>query len=217
MVRQELTQHGAVGQRHDERGKVGKEEKVPVDATVVSLLIGARLKQARRGRFTIEELAKASGVSAGRISQLERGSGNPSFETLWKLARALDEPLGAFFDGVDTNPGRMLVRRKEAKRLVVPRDGLVYELLTPDLQRSLEVFRIYIPPMFDKRANRITHIGEECIHLLSGKLTVYIADSVYDLEPGDTITYNPGMPHAVGNPSPTEPASVIAAVTPPSF
>src|SRR5579863_1958954 len=61
--------------------------------------LGELLKGARVGRFTIEQLAERSGVSAGRISQMERGLGNPSFATLSKVAAALEIPIGTFFAG----------------------------------------------------------------------------------------------------------------------
>src|SRR5438445_9848694 len=100
--------------------------------------LGELLRTARQGTFTIGELARRSGVSSGRISQIERGLANPSFQTLWKLATALEIPLGSFFQGPAAEP-RMVVRRGERKRLVVPHDELVYELLTPDLRGALEV------------------------------------------------------------------------------
>lgn len=194
-----------------------KSAQSPSPATAMSLMIGERIRQARSGRFTIEQLAKVAGVSSGRISQLEQGNANPSFDTLWKLARALDLPLGSFFDGVTADPGRMLVRKAENKQLRLPQDGLVYELLTPDLQGSLEVFKFFLPPLFDRSSHRITHIGEECMHLLSGAVTVFVAEQEFQLEAGDSITYNAALPHSIANTSPLEPASLIAAVTPPSF
>src|ERR1700733_379992 len=194
-----------------------KTSQGPNLATTMSSLIGERLRQARSGRFTIDQLAKEAGVSSGRISQLEQGNANPSFDPPWKLAHALDLPMGSFFDGVMTDPGRMLVRKDERKHLSLPKDGLVYELLTPDLQRSLEVFKFLLPPLFDRSSHRITHIGEECLHLLSGSVTVFVAEQEFALEAGDSITYNSALPHSIANKSPVGAASLIAAVTPPSF
>ena len=52
--------------------------------------LGQRLREARSGRFTVKELAAAAGVSAGLISEVERGQGNPSFRTLYRISQALD-------------------------------------------------------------------------------------------------------------------------------
>jgi transcriptional regulator with XRE-family HTH domain len=177
--------------------------------------LGAAIKEARTGRYSIEELARRSGVSSGRISQIERGIANPSFEVLWRLASALELPIGSFFDGPGSQ-ARMLVRKDERKRLVLPHDDLEYELLTPDLKRSLEVFRFHVPPGFDNSARPISHVGEECIHLLSGELEVHVNGSQFELVEGDSITYDSSLPHFVCNRSNAR-AVAIAAMTPPSF
>lgn len=191
----------------------GDGEPIPAREWMRSL--GAAIKQARAGRCSIEELAAEAGVSSGRISQIERGIANPSFETLWRLARALDLPIGTFFEGPSSHT-RMLVRADERKRLVLPHDDLEYELLTPDLRRSLEVFKFHVPPGFDNSARPISHVGEECIHLLSGELEVHVNGSKFDLGEGDSITYDSSLPHFVCNSSKAR-AVAIAAITPPSF
>lgn len=177
--------------------------------------LGDLIRAARAGRFTIDELARRSGVSSGRISQIERGLANPSFETLWKLTTALEIRVGSFFQGPPPEE-RMVVRKDERKRLVLPHDDLVYELLTPDLQGALEVFRFHVPAGFDNSRRPITHRGEECIHILEGSLEVSVGDRAFLLEEGDSITYDAGRPHFVRNLG-DEKAVAIAAVTPPSF
>jgi transcriptional regulator with XRE-family HTH domain len=177
--------------------------------------VGAAIKDARAGRYSLEELAKLAGVSSGRISQIERGIANPSFQVLWRLANALELPIGSFFEGPGSET-RMLVRKDERKRLVLPHDDLEYELLTPDLNRSLEVFRFHVPPGFDNSARPITHVGEECIHVLSGELEVDVDGMRFELVEGDSITYDSSLPHFVCNPANAR-AVAIAAMTPPSF
>ena len=60
--------------------------------TTVSLLmeqVGGRLRVLREQRkFTLQELADTAGVSIGHISMIERGKGNPSFNTLVQIGRA---------------------------------------------------------------------------------------------------------------------------------
>ena len=57
------------------------------------------LKRTRLERaISIAELARQSGVSKATLSGLERGNGNPSIDTVWALARALNVPFGDLFD-----------------------------------------------------------------------------------------------------------------------
>lgn len=186
----------------------------PGSADVVSL--GRVLRETRlSAHLSVETLAAAAGVSAGSISQLERGRGNPSFLTLRRLAAALQVPLGHFLQGPDSGP--MVVRADQRKRLhLTTEHGLVYELLTPDLGGKLEVLRSQIPSGFDNRDRPFQHVGEECVHLLSGTLRIWIGGQWYELAEGDSITYDSALAHCWVNSSGAG-AVIIGAVTPPSF
>lgn len=180
------------------------------------VLLGRVLHETRvAAHLSVEGLAAAAGVSAGSISQLERGRGNPSFLTLRRLAATLQVPLGHFLQGPETGP--MVVRADRRKHLRLPTEpGLVYELLTPDLRGELEVLRSQIPPGFDNRDRPFQHTGEECVHLLSGTLQVGIGGRRFELAEGDSITYDSSVPHYWVNVSGAV-AEIIGAVTPPSF
>jgi transcriptional regulator with XRE-family HTH domain len=188
----------------------------PVPGSGDVVVLGRVLRETRvAAQFSVEALAAAAGVSAGLISQLERGRGNPSFLTLRRLATALQVPLGHFLQGPET--GQMVVRADRRKRLRLPTEpGLVYELLTPGLGGSLEVLRSQIPPGFDNRDDPFRHTGEECVHLLSGTLQIGIGGRRYELAEGDSITYDSSVPHYWVNAADSV-AVIIGAVTPPSF
>jgi transcriptional regulator with XRE-family HTH domain len=176
--------------------------------------VGERLRRFRAGT-SINELSRAAGVSRGRISEIERGIANPSFETLWRLSKALSISISAFFAGPDPEVA-MVVRKRERKRLVLPRDKLEYELLTPDLQRSLEVILLRAPPGFDNSHSPLTHDGEKCIYVVNGTLTMNVGGTEYELRAGDSITFDASIAHYAANRG----KAVVQAyqvVTPPSF
>lgn len=56
-----------------------------------------RTNRKRRG-FTQDKLAERIDRTGDAVSQLERGKSLPSFETLERLADALDVPIRDFFD-----------------------------------------------------------------------------------------------------------------------
>lgn len=179
--------------------------------------LGAAIRAARSGRFTVHELAKQAGISAGLLSQIERGIGNPSYKTLHKLADALDIRIGELVEasGSETGPSR-LVRRDERTRLQFGSEGLVYELLTPDLHGRLEVLQTSIPPGFSNEGNPFQHAGEECVLVLDGELTVDVDGQRDLLSEGDAITIDPTRPHWWSNHT-DAPARIVGAVTPPTF
>jgi transcriptional regulator with XRE-family HTH domain len=198
------------------------------------LRLGQVIRSQRKGRLTVEELSERAGVSSGLISQIERGKGNPSFKTMQRLAAALELPIGALFQddaapvtsaaGEASAPStgsadleRMTVVRRDArKKLVFPKESMVWELLTPDLNRNLEMLRAVVPADYDTREVPFVHAGEECVHVVRGTLEIHLGEHVFCLIAGDTITYDAGVPHWWRNVGGSE-AEVISACTPPSF
>lgn len=179
--------------------------------------LGEMIRRARGERFTVQELARRAGIAAGSLSQIERGKGNPSFRTLQKIADALGLRIGDLVEAAtESTRGPMVVRRHERARLQLGFDGLVYELLTPNLRGSLEMLQTRIPPGFSNQANPFMHEGEECVLVVEGDLRVCVGDSEHQLRPGDAITYDPSTPHWWANETDHE-ATVVGAVTPPSF
>lgn len=171
------------------------------------------------GRFTVRELAAAAGVSAGSISEIERGKGNPSFQTLFRVSQALGLQVGDLigaYDGDATASAATVVRRHRRKRLQMGEGGLVHELLTPNLQGELEMLLTVVPAGFSNEGDGFRHVGEECVLVLEGTLEVTVGDESFALETGDAITYDSGMEHWWRNSSGDD-ARVVGAVTPASF
>ncbi|WP_248763317.1 helix-turn-helix domain-containing protein [Pseudarthrobacter sp. SSS035] len=178
--------------------------------------IGATIKASRARRFTVEELADRAKVSAGLISQIERGIGNPSFETLLRLSGALELPMAELFSAPpEGSPDDRVVRRDERRTIEVPREGIGMELLVPDVNRQLGVLIMKLPPNLEGSSIRSSHEGEECILVLEGSLVATIGDEKYSLEEGDTITFDAVIPHWWSNLS-SKPARILAISTPPS-
>lgn len=194
---------------------IGAGDGVAATRTTIRKSLGELLREARNGRFTVEELARRAHVSAGRISQIERGIANPSFEVLWRLANALDVPIASLFP--TNKPEQQLVVRRGERRLLDVHDGRHYEMLTPAAQGSLEILLVDIPPGYDGAARRpLTHRGAKFFHVYSGELVVNVGRRSWRLAPGDSITFDPTEPHTVVNDG-TDPASIQIVVTPPSF
>lgn len=178
--------------------------------------LGATLRTRRSGRFTVEELSSRSGVSAGLISQIERGIGNPSFATLLRLANALDVPMADMFTGPSSHENKVLVRRAERLRMELPSDGIVQEMLVPNTDRKLGVLQMTIPPGFRGEDVPHSHPGEEVVLLLSGSLRATVGGQSFQLAEGDTLSYDAATPHWWTNAT-KKPAVILAISTPPSL
>jgi transcriptional regulator with XRE-family HTH domain len=187
-----------------------------MDNSQILSQLSERIHRIRQQRgLSLEELAASSEVSASFLSQLERGLGNPSFVTLTKIARALSVPIGSFF-GEEPGVTNGLVRNNRRKRLIPSNADLVYELITPDLNRLFEVVSIEIPPNEGEPDSPFQHDGEECVLALEGTLEFHLGGETYTLEPGDSITFPGGLPHWGYNPG-SFTTKLIIVISPPAF
>ncbi|MCL7454197.1 MAG: helix-turn-helix domain-containing protein, partial [Anaerolineae bacterium] len=101
--------------------------------------LGNRLRARRQELgLSLRELAERVGLTASFLSQIERDLASPSIESLRKISDALEVPIFHFLIEPDTRSP--VVRRQERAKLNLPDSNLTYQLMTPDLNRRMEVF-----------------------------------------------------------------------------
>jgi len=133
---------------------------------------------------------------------------------LRKIADALGVPMLYFLAEKDeANP---VVRKDRRKKLLLPDSQVVYELLTPDLDRKLEMFVAQVSPSQENIAHPLPHPTEECILVLEGSLSVTLGETEYLLETGDSI-YFEGSNLCGLSATGDDPAVFVSAVTPAVF
>ena len=67
----------------------------------------------KRKGLTIKELAQLTGVTSSLLSQIEKGTANPSINTIKQISNALEIPLFNFF--IDDSYTENLVVRKDKR------------------------------------------------------------------------------------------------------
>lgn len=177
--------------------------------------LGDKIRSLRQKQKTsIEQLSVKTGLSKGLISQIERDITGPSVASLWKISKALNVTMNYFFDEyADFN---QVVHKDERKKILMRKGGRVYELLSPDLKKQIEMLWIEIQPHEQKEDELISHDGEECGVVLKGTLRVISGEKIYDLVEGDSIYLDSTIPHKYLNMGDEASISVWSMV-PPSF
>ena len=67
------------------------------------VVLGRNLQQLRLAKgVSLSQLASDAGIAKSNLSQLENGSGNPTLDTIWRLAMQLDTSFGSLVDSVNT-------------------------------------------------------------------------------------------------------------------
>lgn len=177
--------------------------------------LGMRIRERRLELgLTQSSVAVAAGLTKSFVSQIERGYTAPSISTLRAIAKALEVSMFFFFQ--EDRGNHTVVRSHERASVRNLGANLYYELLTPDLQRNIQMIWLHIEPGQVTSDMPRSHEGEECAVVLEGTVEVEVGGVFHVLSTGDSISFDSGLPHRVRNVGPI-PASLISAITPPSF
>jgi transcriptional regulator with XRE-family HTH domain len=175
-------------------------------------LIGARLRAARQAAgLTLAAVAEQAGLTKGFLSRLERDEVSPSVASLVTVCSVLGIGVGTLFETPDTN----LVRAGEAPPINFGGRGLREHLLTAGAQRQLQVIHSLVEPGGGGGPELYALACEvEFVYVLAGTLRLMLLGEVVDLAAGDAFTMPGTTPHTWLNPSTTQPAEVLWALTP---
>lgn len=177
--------------------------------------IGERLREIRtRLGVSQRELARVSGVANATISQIEAGKLNPTVSMLKKVLDGVPISMSEFFAD-DDFAERIFFRADELTEIAD--GGVSFRQVGANLHnRSIQFLRECYQPGAGTGRHAITHEGEECGLILSGRLEVTVADQVAVLTAGDAYYFRSDQPHRFRN-SGRQPCELISACTPPSF
>jgi len=111
-----MSRHVAV---NEAEGGAGASAAAPPE---IGLEIQRRRKEAG---FSLDDLARRSGVSKSILSQIERNRSNPTVATVWRLCAALDHPPEKLFGAVAAvTPASITHLSANATPEILSEDGL---------------------------------------------------------------------------------------------
>lgn len=147
-------------------------------------LAHALKRERERHGLSLSETAKRAGIGKSTLSQLESGDGNPSVETLWAIATALDVQISRLLE--TDRPPLSVIRRGEAMPLPSTDADYSAALLSacpPHARR--DVFLVQVEPGAARVAQ--PHPAGTIEHLVvsTGALRLTVDDDSIDLTAGD--------------------------------
>jgi transcriptional regulator with XRE-family HTH domain len=178
------------------------------------LSFGSRLRALRRNKgWTLDALSNLSGLSKGYLSRLESGDRQASIAAALTLARLFQVSLAQLFESEEPEPFA-IVRRGGS--VPVDANGLrVWPLSNGSSVFQLQPMRVVIPPNRDGNEHQ-SHEGEEWIYILSGSLTLSLADEDHVLQAGDAAHFDSRLPHRLIARSGAEAEILMVAAPPPA-
>ena len=163
--------------------------------------VARNLRRVRlRRSLSLTAVADAAGVSKSTLSELERGMGNPSIDTLWTLARTLGIPFAELFEDA-ANDG-ISVRRLDEAPVVSSDDGFrALHLLTRSGRGATELYLLELEPGAERVAESHLPGLVEHVVVLRGTLEAGPVDAFERLSVGDYVRFPADVPHLYRAPS----------------
>jgi DNA-binding transcriptional MerR regulator/quercetin dioxygenase-like cupin family protein len=176
-------------------------------------LPGQRFRRLRTRRgLSLAQVARATKVSVGFLSALERGQMRSSISPLRRIARFYGTNILSLFETAAENP--RLVRPSQRKVLETT-PGVRMELLAWG-QTVMEPHLFRIKPGGGS-GESYSHEGEEFLHILRGDFEIWLnSKEHYRLKPGDSLYFESSTPHRWRNPGRSE-TWLLWVNTPPTF
>jgi transcriptional regulator with XRE-family HTH domain len=181
------------------------ERRAPVGSAM-----GVKLRAQRtRKKMSLQTLASKVEVTPSLLSQIENGRANPSVTTLYSLVSVLGMSLDElFFDearasspeesrsSLDSEDGRVVLREDDRPTIDVA-NGARWARLTPTPEPFVDFF--YITYLAGGAScapgGLITHAGHVFGLVDAGRLGATIGADSYELETGDSMSFQGAAPH----------------------
>ena len=174
---------------------------------------GQRFRRLRVKRgLSLAQVAKATAVSVGFLSALERGQMRSSVATLRRIAKFYRTNILSLFETAGEN--QRLVRSSERKILETTPDVRMELLAWGSTAMEPHLFRV---KPGGGSGESYSHEGEEFLHVLRGDFEIWLnKNEHYRLRPGDSLYFESSIPHRWKNPGRKE-TCVLWINTPPTF
>ena len=165
------------------------------------------LKERKRRKLTLEQLANRSGVSKSMLSQIERGEANPTFAVVWSLTQALEIDFSELLGGSSaaTSVYEIEVTSSAHTPEIRSADSLcrLKILSSPRLAGQSEWYSVEI-----ERGGKLSSEAHgpgtfEHFTAVNGTFEVKSGESCVRLNAGETARYPGDVPHHIANLSET--------------
>ncbi|AUS97508.1 hypothetical protein CDQ84_15210 [Clostridium thermosuccinogenes] len=163
-------------------------------------LVGKNIQNQRKQKgYSLDELAKRSGVSKSMLSQIEQDKANPTVVTVWKIAHALDLPMQELLESASDNIIEVI--RSDDAPIIYSEDKLCKIRINSPLHMTdnLELYQMIFKPGGKNVSMPHYPKAEEFLTVIEGKFKVTSGEYSAILQKGDTGRYRADIEHAIEN------------------
>ncbi|MBB3141930.1 helix-turn-helix domain-containing protein [Halomonas organivorans] len=144
--------------------------------------LGQHLQRLRQEKgLSLSQLAAAAGIAKSNLSRLEQGNGNPTLDTIWRLAVQLNEPFGTLVAPISVPLGE---------------DGVQVRLIDQGQETpQVDAYWMRCAPHTTRHAEPHTPGTQESLTVISGELEAGPEGETTRLKAGDSLAFPADRPH----------------------
>ena len=159
--------------------------------------IGNRIRELRElSDITIKEIAEELNIKEETYIQYENAEVDIPASFLYELAHIFKVDLGLLLTGEESRMSIFDVTRANKGVSVDRRKEYTHENLCSNfIHKKAETFLVVVDPQKNPVPSLNSHPGQEFNYVLEGTVAVKIKDNEHILEAGDSIYFNPALPH----------------------
>lgn len=165
----------------------------------MNIIVAKNIKRLREeNKLSMDELAKLSGVSKSMLAQIERGEGNPTLSTLWKLSNGMKVP----FDALTVRPKQPyeIIRTEELQPLLEDNGKVKNYPIFPDNEnRRFAVYYLELDVGSYWESEPHLKGTTEFITIFSGEIEIHTADQRFIVKKGESIRFKADVIHSYKN------------------
>ena len=165
----------------------------------MNMIVSKNIRRLREeNKLSMDELVKLSGVSKSMLAQIERGDGNPTISTLWKISNGLKVP----FDALTVRPKSPyeIVKKPEIQPLLEDGGKVKNYSLFPDNEnRRFAVYYLELDEGSYWESEPHLKGTTEFITIFTGKMEIYADGQRFVVEKDESIRFKADTVHSYKN------------------
>ena len=182
---------------HSVRYIVNREDGKKLDP--MNLIVAKNIRRLREeNKLSMDELSRLSGVSKSMLAQIERGDGNPTISTLWKISNGMKVP----FDALTVRPENLyqIVKTSEIQPLLED-NGKVrnYPVFPDDENRRFAVYYLELEEGSFWESEPHLKGAAEFITVFKGQVEIYADSQPFIVGQGEGIRFRADTVHSYKN------------------
>jgi transcriptional regulator with XRE-family HTH domain len=148
--------------------------------------------------FTLQQLGDQAGVSASTIHKIENLQTVPTIAVLLKVAHGLNRRPSELLSEIEAEKQAAVLHRGDRQELVIQNGARAEHLAAMIPRNRLDAWRVHLEPGIGAGANGEAwqFHGEVILLVEAGTVEAEIGTEDFELAPGDSIHFDPSVPHS---------------------